>query len=426
LTLNADGSFVYTPDQALRATGGDDMFRYSAFQSALGFGSPFVTVKIYVIRLRLTIGGLNHSSNMSVGTSVIVNANNDNGSPVTSTIPQRRDLELSPLRDFATGTLKDDDDLVAVEQSISPTDWELRGIVDVKVIENGTGKIKLWREKSKQESAETVFLFRESLPNTFFIEGNRPSSIWRDCVIVVNYWFFGGAAMPKALIRDKLAVTVTPIIERFTISPGKISFSTDSNGSPVIKAAGPPQMAGAVFLADVVALGGGEPRFIQNMLGVDNGAGGGLIYTAASGRPNLNLGITGGTFPLLDRFLPVQPPSNDPYYDGDFHFLPPNGNTISVSATDSPHVLLPNRIDLESINITMRLRLHLAWRFDDGVSFSFAYREWSVEFLADTYVNGQGVTRVVVTNVPAPGNLILSVEQPVVSGPTFNDRNRLL
>src|SRR5262249_29049328 len=107
LVLNPNGSFVYTPNEAITDSGGDGSFQYIDTQNGLDSGWAIVT--IHVVKVTITTPGLPHNANITTGAFVPINANNDNGSVVNEEVPTRRDFNVAPLWSFWTGFINDPD-----------------------------------------------------------------------------------------------------------------------------------------------------------------------------------------------------------------------------------------------------------------------------------------------------------------------------
>jgi hypothetical protein len=149
----------------------------------------------------LHLGG---SVDLTGPSSVPVNADNDNGSAVTNGIPTQRDFNVSPLT-------KADPDLL--QATITAAGVAGGGTWQENLTQNGKGKISLWTDAKKSATFTTPPAGNGS--TTFYIEGTHESAAAGD----VTLWFVytvNNVSYPSAT----LTITVTPLIEEFTVSPG--------------------------------------------------------------------------------------------------------------------------------------------------------------------------------------------------------------
>jgi hypothetical protein len=258
------------------------------------------------------------------------------------------------------------------------------------------------------------------------LEGFEPSSELRDISVSVNYVLQGNLTGWRVFGSDALAVTVTPVIDSFSITPGRVDWKNGVNGlnglaTDLSERNGAP---GASFQAKVFKENlAGEVTIIQNLTNALNGAhgfGAGWVFTGASGRPSLNTALTIApkTFPVLDRIGDPPPPD----VDSDFDRGEAQGYQW-ITADDSPLSggSPPVSGDLASIDLELDFRLYLVWRYAQGILYTLAYEDWSVVFLADQ--NGgqdKGVTRLLRPDGITHGDPVRSHLNPVVVAPKSN------
>jgi hypothetical protein len=426
--MNPDGGFTYTPSAGLRATGGTDSFTYTASYTDRG-GVPHAaaaTVTLFVVKVDLQMAGVDPAHKLDVGGFVPINANNDNRSDVTNEIPKKRDDTELVDRD---GKRFVDNDLKPVNIVVNPN-VGLPGFFVLSATNSGVGQIKLWTDNTKPARAESTYT-QATLPSKIYVEGTEPGAALRESEVSLTYLFVTASGLPIDAGADRVKVTVTPVITNFAITPGQVVFANGTDGRAGMKTtgAGPLGTAGALFDATMTRTGAaGNVTFIQNFLNVVNGAYGvpaGWVFTAASGRPKLNMVLTqGANFPILDK-------------DGDTTVSPDydnirtpvwDANTQRITAEDSPDTLYPaGSADLTNIAIVFKIKLYLVWRFpgaNNSVIYTLGTRTWDVVFFADQYVQGQGVTRNGFPNgvVPAANFDRTDHSDPVVVGPPFNRR----
>jgi hypothetical protein len=347
---------------------------------------------------------------LSVGNNgyIPVNANDTNGSPLTNGIPQTRDFSAAPI-------LGGDPELIQASATYLPGK-----ITGISVVNNGNGIAFLWAD---QQKLAPLSGFTPAPTVTFYIEGLRPSSTIGDITLSATYVDNAPGSTPRTV---STTITVTPIVTNFTVTPhaapsvvfwdgmdGLSGLATDSQGAP-----------GAAFNAQVTQTGvGGTGIFIQNFVGMDNGAGGaaaGWVFTAASGLPNLNSVLTNGAkFPVLDKVGDPPPP----VYDVQFSTAGSTADTLKMEAADSPATGNPTNSDkLQNIDVTYRLTLYVVWRFADNSIYTLASDNWQVAFRADTNVPGSGVTNIrAASGVSASHFVLTNADVPALTAPIANN-----
>jgi hypothetical protein len=233
-----------------------------------------------------------------------VNADDDNGSPMTDGIPVRRDFSVQPLEDAQTGNPVDDKDLVKAVVSFGPDGLPGHGpsnILSVSVSYAGSGRVELWNDASKDEAYTTGT--RPAGNDTFYIEGTVPSSSLNDVTIEATWTWVDNTGNHE--IGTDAQVTVTPIVNSLAVTPknpAQTTFVTDPTGAQIGVNSGQQagngqlgdsQAPGATFGANVTRSGApGNAIFIQNVSSYTNNLNGNthaVVYTAASGFPALDL-----------------------------------------------------------------------------------------------------------------------------------------
>jgi hypothetical protein len=281
----------------------------------------------------------------------------------------------------------------------------------------GAGEIRFWKEATK----ETQYPAMPAGPSsTFYIEGTGMSSALND----VEIKFFYNIQMPgqpMQHVETTKTVTVTPMLESFTVtpkSPPKVTVMLHGGGalqgltSGQQSAPGEPFDSGAVgaTFASAVNKSGvsGDKFYVQNMMNVTNGSPGGspagLVFMAFSNKPPMNLVPKQGLeWPLLDKInLEVPPP---PDYNG---------------TTDTPFITPQFFGVINTVDILFELRLHLMFRYADQSIISLAYINWSVYFKAAR--NAQNQVIVADDGVTSAGTFVRNHHAlpPKLNGTTFN------
>ncbi|HZT80608.1 MAG TPA: Ig-like domain-containing protein [Gemmataceae bacterium] len=436
LTLNPDGSLVYIPNAGFS---GDDSFTYNTSDNGLLALVP-AQVIIHVVKIELQTAGVGAGQKLNPGGFVMINANNDNGSRITNEIPARRDFDVNRMQ-------VNDPDLVQVNVAINPANVQLPGFFQLTVTNNGTGRIRLWDNRTKARRVEGVYT-SATLPNQFFIEGAGLSAVQRDSQITLQYiWVNNLTGLPNAVARDDVNMTVTPAVNLLDITTqgaAGVVFRNGRNGLQGMISVGQNFNTGAVFDAQVMRRGAaGNLIFIQNagvprafaglVNGFNGGPANGWTFTQASRRPAMNNVFIDPTNrrqvgEVLDKAGAQLPPPPD--YLGLFRQVPTgNPDLAPITAQDGPTtVVLPGALalDLTNIAVEYHFRMYLVWRFGAGanaVIYTLATRDWNVIFRADTFAVGQGPTRVANgSGVFSPNNVDRNNHaNPIVVRPTFNE-----
>jgi hypothetical protein len=355
------------------------------------------------------------SAFLTVGNNgfIPVNADATNGLGISPTgIPVQRDFNVQPLPVA-------DPDLIRATASYPPGN-----ITKVSLLFNGNGTAALWTDQMKTAPGPGTL---PAPTITFFIEGTRPSSFIGDITLIATYISNAPGSQEQTI---STTITVTPFVDSFAVNPHppqSVVFRNSTNGLEGLttSARGDPNQ-GAGFDAAVPRTGvGGTGIFIQNFVGVDNGAGGaaaGWVFTATSGLPNLNAVLSpGDTFPILDKV--GDPTRSGPDYDVNFSTAGSDANTLRMTATDSPNTGNPANSDkVQNIDITDRIRLYVVWRFADTSIYTLASVDWKVVFQADTNAPGSGVTNIIRPNSAVSANPFVrtNADVPALTAPTFN------
>jgi len=103
----------------------------------------------------------------------------------------------------------------------------------------------------------------------------------------------------------------------------------------------------------------------------------------------------------------------EPYYTGNFAFVTPAPHFMDawrVQAEDGPATFIPfypgftpvppavrndrQNMYLTNIDIELKFRMYLVWRFADGTRYTIATRDWNVVFRATGPGGGQGLNEI--------------------------------
>jgi hypothetical protein len=422
---------------------GDFWFSTPAQRIAVGGGAAWS----YDVGDELTGATLNPAQpptiTLTIGNNKFIplNANDTYGAPLTDGVPMRAavgggtapvfDFQVNPMRQWiqvGPEALKADPDLV--QASFAVANPVQGGTVSLSVTVNNAapnhGQIRLWKERTKENDfvAQNPHAVTD---NTFYIEGIEPSTALNDITITATYNFGPGAQS----VKDSQKVTVTPMINNYSITPRaapNVTWTNTTNGLQGLTTNGG-MISGASFSATLTRTGvAGNSAYIHNMTALDNGVNGaaaGWVFTNALGppRPSLNTVLTGGdTLPILDMFGADRPAPPD--YRSTFTMN--TADTQQITAEDNPSTGWPDASsELKDIDVRYKFTMYLVWRFADNTVYTLARDNWQVTFRADTWALGQGVTRILpVSGITVDANYTVThVVVPVRNGRTFNQSN---
>jgi hypothetical protein len=396
------GKFLYHPDPGYT---GPDSFTYSLHDNMNGKESAPTAVTIQVITASLDMDGVGKDQKLDPGGFIGVNANNDNGSRVTDAVPVLRDYQTS---DFNA----DDPQLRKVAISVDPA-APAATVFTVSVSATGSGRISLWDTASKKNKIDSGTKFaKANLPAQVFVEGMAPSEDFRDLTLTLTTSVVLkpiGKPVPFPIGTDNVAVTITPVVTAFGMTPGTVTFVNGRNGQGGLRAGQGGNNPGAAFSAQVTREGiDGYLGFVQNVTSKRNGthfgSAGGFVFLPGTGRnPQNSVLRPGNTYPILDRLNPNRNDQNTafPLYDVHYEIGNPEfGVTQTAFADDSPMSGRPGGManQLDIIDITIEYQLYLVWRFEDGIIYSLGYLNWVVQFYATQAVTNLQGSRIFVEN----------------------------
>ena len=408
LTLLSGGGFRYIshPDFA-----GTDTFIYY-LKDSNGNTSNRATVKVHVVKIELE---------EAPQLNVPINADNDNGSPVTNEIPAVRDFDKVMLT-------RADPDLRPVHVRVTPDlPAILPGLFRIKVTSSGYGRIALWQDPWKRNRVNLTQTYTSlDLPRIIYVEGLENSQRLSDVIMTIQFRpfkLFPGGGLGSVIASADLKVSVTPVVtlversigtnqERAQVIAGQVYRGVMLRGAPSgsfsqpIRAMllqekrygerAPADWPGVVFVAQAYRDGlAGQLVFIQNLLFSEQliPVGGKFAYAKIDGgREWIFLGreldpsrFPSGrpvSLPLLDSPLATSPDLGD-YYGADRNkfVLQATGSRQAICAEDSPFIGFPPHL----FDIVVRLarkqtyRTYLAWRWGPkgaGVIWPLGYVTW--------------------------------------------------
>jgi hypothetical protein len=326
---------------------------------------------------------------------VPVNADDDNGSGAPFGIPDKRDFAVNPIA-------KNDPQLLSATLTADPTLGA--GTWSITTTYNPPGAlIALWTDQKK-----TAKFFPGGLGTMkFYIEGVHESSALNDVTLTFQYTV--GTPPNQTIYSASAKITVTPLINSFTITPAppqNINFINGVDATGGMRAANG-ATPGGTFNASVTYTNlPGNLVFIQNFMKIINGYNGttlngkpiGYLYAAGSNPGGANLILARGAFfPILD----VPAMATIPEYTSTT--LQSDGNTYTIQSNDSPrnsmntavnNIPVPGPQAGVVLDMYYSLNLWLLWKYPattDGagnpvppVYYPVAVAGWSIEWLANS------------------------------------------
>jgi hypothetical protein len=335
-----------------------------------------------------------------VDQDVPINADNDNGSTVTNTLPA--------VRDFDAGFTAAENDLVPLNAQWDYLNPRPPGTPYSPVISRRWNlgqaggdvvRLKMWIDP--QKSAPAPSSGTDAFPGVW-LEGVEPS---RDRSDVVSIDAFLWATHKDGYVSEfqmrTVRAVVTPVVDLANVT----GQAPHVRGNPPTILNG--FQADAYFRADLYvganATGVGEPRYIQNLdedtndlrspgvmpyaLGFTDGTRVRISVRETQPGPNVS-------YPFLDKLVAPTPPGpyDDPYYDVPDYHANPNPQLSSIgpgilrlSAEDHPGVLAaPWTGSITEIGFTRRFRIHVVWAATSAAepttTFPLGYMDWYAVF----------------------------------------------
>lgn len=363
--------------------------------------------------------------------NVPVNADNDNGSNVTNGIPTQRDFNVNPLP-------KADPDLL--QGTVTALNVAGGGTWTRTLTQIG-GQIKLWTDAKKSAAFTTPPAGQ--LTATFYIEGFHESVSANDVKLSFKYTVNG-----NSYTSNNLTITVTPLIQSFTVTPGldagdankqNIIFFNGTDGNQGLAALTPKLIPGASFKSVVVKTGlTGNLMFIQNVSDAVNGNNGtkkpdgtpvGWLYQDNTGQI-VTLKHPG--YPILD----VNTGANDQTAVHNFQsVLSADKTTVTITFDDSPRTLTPanppNPNTGIAVDLLFKARTYVVVEWKQVASNSggaaipvfyfLAYDNWQANFWGTTpKATGPITTINVLQGVTADANYTASNQEPPANALNLN------
>ncbi len=323
---------------------------------------------------------------------VPVNADDDNGSmPVTNGIPPKRDFNVAPMQ-------ANDQDLK--QATLTAVGLPAGGTWSSLINTPGNGMIALWKDQMKTAPWQLPGPGQQGT-FTFYIEGVHESSALNDVKLTFDYTV--GNPPNQTIYSASASMTITPLIQTFGVTPNadagdpsgqNVIFYKGTDANKGLAANTPSAAPGALFKGvALIAAMRGDMAFIQNIMGLDNGhngtknnAGARVGWLFANGT-SANWGLKAGNFAVLD----INAGDPDQTYAHAFNSqLSPDGNTLTITANDSPITGIPNNAN-QGIweDVQFQARLFLVWRWIQNVGgnnvtvfYPLAYTNWQVNFYA--------------------------------------------
>jgi len=325
-----------------------------------------------------------------------VNADDENGSTVTNGIPAKRDFEVMNI---AGPTGSGDLDLQLGKLNCADN---AGGVWTQQITQNGQGKIDLWTDSHKI----THFFPTGNGVIYFFVEGVHESAAINDVTLKYTY------TPPNGIKHTaQVYLTVTPVIQSFGTHPNadagdpngqNVIFGIGTDASGGLRAMTPLRQNGITFNATLLRTnlpspGNSDPRFIQNVMTMENGVQGTKDSRGATVGWLWNDGTGELLVPAIGYSLPaddvIDNTSDPAYHTGSAtNVTTPDGTQTTISDVDSPFTGFPiDNLSAQMVAIDGRwtFKLYLAWQWiqpingiDRQVLYPIAYTNWQVVWYA--------------------------------------------
>ncbi|EDY15975.1 hypothetical protein CfE428DRAFT_6494 [Chthoniobacter flavus Ellin428] len=288
-----------------------------------------------------------NSINLYVWSFILINANNNNGSPVDQFgFPQRRDYDVSPIPGG-------DGDLAPLNMVLTRIPPE-GATVHLEAISGGD-KIKVWNDPEKHIPIPLPYDVSADSLQPLFVEGVHLSATAGDVTLKASVNIDG------TVLSSQATITVGPVISNINRPYAPVDT-----------------VGGLTARSDVDAdiyYGGpwnGRLQLVQNVRSLSGNA-----NYPFHNPPILNAGLLSGKgdpLPLLDALT-----SDKPYYE--YRITNPGDSSSSFHMTTNDSPAIPYPPD-PSFYTTMQGRedfsLYYLWRFNDGTVLPIAEEDWYV------------------------------------------------
>jgi hypothetical protein len=342
-------------------------------------------VPVYCWTANLQMSGLTGAAKLNPGGYFPLNANNDNGSPLTNGWPKTRDLDVSPN--------PNEKDLVQIVLDASglppntPLTWNLSAPT------SGHAVVKAWTDSIKTAPVGLPYSVtgKSGSDPLYYLEGTAEGYALMEISLTLQVTVNGSTA------TDIVNVTVTPVLQSFTVAtnvkgsqPGP---GTDANGGPTLTSLySAPMDTSAMNMSAQAANNSinGELAFIQNTSFQNNLTGGkgalrqdGISWACDFGVVN---GVNYAGQTLLDSADAQGNPI--PWYVGATHNVATANGVLTLTDGDSPPVpvgtILPIVIamTLQSTNVdlTWNFTTYTVWKYPDGSFYTLGTATWNIHY----------------------------------------------
>jgi hypothetical protein len=367
---------------------------------------------------------LKDADEVRIGGSVLINADNDNGSVMTSRIPAKRDFEVVPGDPLAQR--ENEDDMTRIRlRGPTPLPNDQRQ-VRLTWQETGRDRIKVWTTQTKSQAALSsgVTWALGQKPPEVFVEGLLEGDDLRKIGMKLELL----DAQSAVLRDDEARLTVAPVLQKLEVNIGQGTapglFQPDPQQWDLISwAGGAPGVRAGNFLAEAYRLAiPGILRFVQNLHFINNRPGGkGITYSNGQAAKSYDFNAPHAGQTLLDAL-------NDlPFYDYEERFSS-TATTRRVEATDSPWMRVtgvrPGAGATGTIDVTAQFDLYAVWVFQDDSIWVLGKTEWNVRFNGNLTVNPVAFAPLANNaNNPSTPFQHSNTNPTAMSGPTANAVN---
>ena len=330
--------------------------------------------------INLIVMRLGEAQEADPGGTVVVNADNDNGSNVTNHVPALRDFDVTPEHDLAQR--QGENDLRELRLMASRPEANETRRVRLSWQEGGRDRIRVWTSPTKTAgsllTSPTTWALGQQ-PETLWVEGLREGESLRRITVRADLLDVND----QVLVWDDLKLTVTPVLTNLQvqIGDGTAPGLRQIAGAWYLesRAGGAPDIQTALFTSQVFALETlGTPKLVQNVHNVNSAGGGkGITYTDEMAPRTYDFAPPHAGATLLDAT------DGDMFYTQLQNYQTFQG-TRTHTAKDSPLMALanalPNAGATGSLDVTLKFDLYAVWLYSDGSIWPLGKTEWSVHF----------------------------------------------
>ncbi|MDB5293139.1 MAG: hypothetical protein JWL69_4380 [Phycisphaerales bacterium] len=369
---------------------------------AYNVGSPSTAeCRIREDDVKLAIGNQPQATSYSDTGFVPVNANDDNGSPITDGNGNVVPIGIPQVRDFNVNPIPNEKDLVPIQLVVGPQNGMVR-LTDA-VLSGDNGAIKVWDTPTKQNEIVLPHSWPAGqLPQTLWVEGVAPSTEENSVLLDLQYIDANGVERDDS----KVHLTVTPVLKnlsatakagefpdyRFSNVQGDLIDSTNAAPNPDNTYTLSATMDEKNFPAELSLMQ--TARFTNNL---PNGVGANIQdNTLPRTQYSWDFPAPNAGKPLID----AQDQQHFPFYTTPLGNRSFNGDLITLTDVDAPSLrlitppiaVLPTPNHTTTIDVTYVYRTYAVCEFADHSIYFLGYTDWNIRYQGDVKAVQGGYT----------------------------------